>query len=202
MPKQPRGRSIFLGVLMVAAAGMTGGCGTDITAEREVPPPGEIAVLVIGAIEADDPHWERVARQFRRALVEHLQERLDERNSSIKVVSRRPARLAADATVVSGRFTDVDDGSEALRFLIGVGLGALGLEAHFEIRDANGALLAAFAEEATSRDGTGMGSHWSPIYTEDLVDGFANKASGAIDRWSRGEPLEPSIWEVMGDAVW
>jgi hypothetical protein len=86
----------------------------------------------------------------------------------------------------------VNDGSEAVRFLVGAGWPTL--RARFEISDPTGRILAAFEEQARTFGGTGYAAHWNPVNTDQLADDFAAETAEAIARWSRGEELDLSIW--------
>src|SRR5512132_3884064 len=105
----------------------------------------------IGSIEAADPDRQRIARRFRRALAHGL----EDAEPFSRVLPTAPARFPAGAALVTGRFLEVNDGSEALRFLVGAGAGSTTLRARFEMSDPTGRVLASFEEDARSYDGTG-----------------------------------------------
>jgi Domain of unknown function (DUF4410) len=174
----------------IALSGGALGCSHSITPEAVEPPPTKISTVAIGLIEAADPDRQRIARRFRRALKAGL----EDSEAFSRVLPTAPAQLPADAVLVTGRFLEVNDGSEALRFLVGYGLGSPTLRARFEISDPAGRVLASFEENARSFDGTGYGAHWNPIEMEDLAEDFAVETAEAIARWSRGEELDLSIW--------
>ena len=174
----------------IALSGGTLGCSYSITPEAVEPPPTKISTVAIGSIEAADPDRQRIARRFRRALANGL----EDSEAFSRVLPTAPARLPADAVLVTGRFLEVNDGSEALRFLVGYGAGSPTLRARFEISDPTGRVLASFEEDARSYDGTGYAAHWNPVEVDDLADDFAVETAEAIARWSRGEELDLSIW--------
>jgi Domain of unknown function (DUF4410) len=174
----------------IALSGGALGCSHSITPEAAEPPPTKISTVAIGLIEAADPDRQRIARRFRRALTAVL----EDSEAFSRVLPTAPAQLPADAVLVTGRFLEVNDGSEVLRFLIGYGLGSPTLRAHFEISDPAGRVLASFEENARSFDGAGYAAHWNPIEMEDLAEDFAVETAEAIARWSRGEELDLSIW--------
>jgi hypothetical protein len=174
----------------IALSGGMLGCSFSITPETVEPPPTKISTVAIGAIEAADPDWQRIARRFRRALATGL----EDSEAFSQVMLPAPARLPADAVLVTGRFLKVDEGSEAFRFLVGYGIGSPTLRARFEISDPAGRVLASFEEDARSFDGTGYEAHWNPVEMDDLAEDFAVETAEAIARWSRGEELDLSIW--------
>ncbi|MBK8175275.1 MAG: DUF4410 domain-containing protein [Rhodospirillales bacterium] len=132
-------------------------------------------------------------RRYRRALVFELVEL----KAFDSVLTTAPTPLPAGAVMFTGAFTDVRDGSEALRFLIGSGLGEPYAEGQFQIDDASGTELAAFSEEVRGFGGTGSSAQWNPIYVDDVIDNFARLTATAIVRWTRGKDLEPSMWSYI-----
>jgi hypothetical protein len=175
----------------MAALLVFGNCGcTSIVAEAVESPENKITTVAVGKIDAGESDQERIARRFRRSLVEGLQNTAAFRH----VLSSVPSTLSDDAVLVTGQFLDIDDGWESLRFLIGYGIGSPTLRARFEIRDPSDKVLASFVEDTRSLDGTGYAAHWNPIDMDELADGFAVDAAEAIARWSRGEELNLSIW--------
>ena len=141
-------------------------------------------------MEADDPDRDRIARRFRRALAIALRET----KAFSNVISPAPPQLPDDAILITGHFAKVSEGSEMLRFGLGLGLGSPSLRARFEISDSTGRVLAAFEEDARSFEGTGYAAHWNPADIDELADDFAVDTAEAIARWSRGEELALSIW--------
>lgn len=166
------------------------GCSFSITPEAVEPPSSKISTVAIGSIDAADPDRQRIARRFRRALAAGL----EDSEAFSHVMLPAPAQLPEDAVLVTGRFLEVSDGSEALRFLVGYGTGSPTLRARFEISDPAGRVLASFEEDARSFDGAGYAAHWNPVGTDELADDFAIETAEAIARWSRGEELDLSIW--------
>lgn len=181
---------LFLNVALVVLSGAAGGCSFSISAAKLEPSPSDISVIAIGGMEADDPGRDRIARRFRRTLVTALQET----EAFDRVVSPPPPRVAVDTAIVTGRLVEVDDGSELLRFGLGLGAGSPSLRARVEIRDSAGRVLAAFEEDAQSFKGTGYAAHWNPADIDALADDFAVNTAEAIARWRRGEELTGFLW--------
>jgi len=182
-------------VALFALAALVGlsGCAS-ISPGEEVPPSGPVKTIALGPIDTvRSPGGDRVVRRFRRLLLT----KLEQSGAFEQILSPAPAALPAGSVVVSGRFTDVDQGSEILRLLIGLGAGAPELSAEFHIRDAGGRKLASFEEDVTSLQGTGYSAYRSPVYLDEMVDGFAEDAAEAIIRWSRGEGLSQGWWPTL-----
>jgi Domain of unknown function (DUF4410) len=181
---------LFLNVALIVLSGGAASCSFSISTTTLEPPPPDISVIAVGGMEADDPDRDRIARRFRRTLVTALQET----EAFSRVLSPPPPRSTADTVVITGRFVEVDDGSELLRFGLGLGVGSPSLRARFEMRDSAGRVLAAFEEDAQSFAGTGYAAHWNPADVDTLADDFAVNTAEAIARWRRGEELALSIW--------
>ncbi len=113
----------ILGAMALSSGAL--GCSFSITPEAVEPPPTKISTVAIGSIEAADPDRQRIVRRFRRALAAGL----EDSEAFSRVLSTAPAQLPADAVLVTGRFLEVKDGSEALRFLVGYGVGSPTLRA-------------------------------------------------------------------------
>ena len=181
---------LFLNVALVVLSGAVGGCSFSISATKLEPPPSDTSAIAVGEMQADDPDRDRIARRFRRTLVTALQET----EAFDRVVSPPPPRVTLDTVIVTGRLVEVEDGSELLRFGLGLGAGSPSLRARFEIRDSAGRILAAFEEDARSFAGTGYAAHSRPADMDALADDFAVDTAEAIARWRRGEELAGSIW--------
>jgi hypothetical protein len=181
---------LLLNVALVVLSGGVASCSFSISATTLEPPPPDISAVAVGGIEADDPDRDRIARRFRRTLVTALQQT----EAFTSVLSPPPARLLADTVVITGRFLEVDDGSELLRFGLGLGAGSPSLRARFEVRDSVGRVLAAFEEDAQSFQGAGYAAHWNPADVDALTDDFAVNTAEALARWRRGKELAFSFW--------
>lgn len=182
-------RLVFVALISMAAAG----CTYWLTPDVEQAPVGPVGVVVVGAIDTDDPDTQRFARGFRRELIARLQ-----RSRAFEaVLSPAPRSLPENTVIVSGHFTEVIEGSEALRLMIGYGAGSPVVRASFQIRDPAGRVLAAFKETGRSFGGTGYSAHRDPLDMDDVVAEFARKTAQTIVRWSKGQGLE-SWFSMIG----
>lgn len=183
-------RTLLLTCAATALSGGVVGCTFSIDTKTTEPASADISVVAIGSIQAEDPDRDRIARRFRRTLGTALQET----EAFGNVLSVAPTRLPADAVLITGYFDRISEGSEVLRFGLGLGAGSPSLRARFEISDSTGRVLAAFEEDARSFKGTGYAAHWNPADLDELTDDFAVDTAEAIARWRRGEELALSIW--------
>ncbi len=181
---------LLLTCAVTVLSGGVAGCTFSIDTKISEPAPADVSVVALGSIQAEDPDRDRIARRFRRTLATALQET----EAFDNVLSVAPTRLPTDAVLITGYFDRISEGSEVLRFGLGLGAGSPSLRARFEISDFSGRVLAAFEEDARSFEGTGYAAHWNPADLDQLADDFAVDTAEAIARWRRGEELALSIW--------
>jgi len=185
--------SIRAGVLAgIVAFGAAGCSSTTVTPEAVLPPPETARTITVGDIEAGPERWKRLARFFRNGLVRGLRES----EAFDAVLDRAPESPLPGSITVSGRITDVDEGSEPARFLIGFGTGSAEVAGRFEIAAVGSETLAVFEQRQASTEGTGQGAHWNPVYVEDMMEQLGEETAMTIIRWRDGESLEPSIWHA------
>lgn len=168
------------------------GC-SSIDPSAEQPPSAPVREIAVGGFDSSDPDRQRIARHFRRELAL----RLRESEAFEAVLIPPPSRLPADAVLVTGRVIDVSDGSDALRFLIGYGVGSSRVRARIELRDASGQMLARFDDSARAQDSPMSMSSSDAGDVDEVAATMADGTADAIVRWSRGEGLEPSLWERL-----
>jgi len=181
---------VLAGVVAFAAAGCA---STTVTPEEVLSPPETARTIAVGEIEAGPERWKRLARFYRKGLVRGLRES----EAFDTVLDPAPRNPLPGSITVSGRITDVDEGSEPARFLIGYGLGSAEVAGRFEIAAAGRERLAVFEQRQVSTEGTGQGAHWNPVYVEDMMEQLGEETALTIIRWRDGEGLEPSIWHVL-----
>lgn len=181
-----RGRTGLAGAtLLVQALFLLWSCSADVVVTLVKPPPAAPAQLIVGDIAAEDPEARRLARFMRTALLKRLL-----RAEAFAVVYDRTGRNAGkDALLVQGTVTEADPGSEALRFIIGSGLGRPHLAASFRLLDEQGTAQAAFAVASDDPGPTGLTGHWRALSMDDLAQDLGRAAADAIVRWTEGEDL-------------
>ena len=146
------------------------------------PPPQPPKTLVVGDIKVTDPIWESYRLHFTRGLFEWFK-----RNGGFDaVVEAAPATPAPDSIVLTGTITEVDKGSTALRWIVGMGAGQAKVKGDFEIRSPAGEVLARFSGRESYLGGAGIGGAGF-LDMEDLVRRFAETIAQATRGWARGE---------------
>jgi hypothetical protein len=118
-----------------------------------LPPTGVPKVLVLTDLQIKDELWGPHKIQFRRSVQEWIK-----RNGGFEsVLTERPAMLGNDAIVLVGTLTEVDEGSTALRWIVGFGAGQAKVKGEFEIQSPTGATLARFSARESYLGGAGIG---------------------------------------------
>jgi hypothetical protein len=181
---------VLAGVVAFGAAGCS---STTVTPEEILPPPANARTIAVGEIEAGPERWKRLVRYFRNGLVR----RLLESEAFDTVLYPAPESPPPGSITVSGRITDVDEGSEPARFLIGLGVGNAEVAGRFEIASAGSERLAVFEQRQVSSGGTGQDAHWNPVYVEDLMEQLGEETAATVIRWRDGEDLQPPVWQGL-----
>lgn len=173
-------------VLTLAFAAAAAGCTfKNITPEVLAAPTQKYSAVVVGEITAEDKLWEYLVPHFRRGLVA----RLNEQKAFDAVLDPAPATAADPAILFTGKITEVDKGSTALRWIIGFGAGRARVNGVFEIRDAQNEVLAKLTAGESYAGGAGIGGAGF-LDMEDLMRRFGETMADKIIQWSRGEKLE------------
>jgi hypothetical protein len=149
------------------------------------PPPTPPKILVLGEVKMADPLWEQYRIQFRRSIEEWFK-----RNGGFEsVLAERPEQVPADSIVLAGSITEVDKGSAALRWIVGMGAGQAKVKGNFEVQSLTGTVLARFSVTESYLGGAGIGGAGF-LDMEDLFRRFAETVAETTRKWARGEKLE------------
>jgi hypothetical protein len=115
-------------------------------------------------------------------------ERLTEEKAFETVTETPPDIPAAASVSLTGTITEVEKGSAALRWVVGMGAGQAKVKGVFEIKDAAGATLVRFEARESYLGGAGMGGAGF-VDMEDLMKRLGSTVGKTARRWSRGEPI-------------
>ena len=179
-------RAALHSAAVAAAVCVLGACTSDRTdpVVQTAPPPLGKTVAVAAFVPAE-PAWTRLARRLSRQLTEELS-----RTGKVTLITAQPRPGPAQRPLVlSGQLVAVDEGSEAARFLIGMGLGSPTLRAHVRVVDADGQPVLEFDQTRTSRAGSGLAAHWTPIDMDSEIDALAAATAATVARWLGGQTL-------------
>ncbi len=123
-------------------------------------PAAAYRVIAVGAVlAADEDLGHTAAALARRSLVAEL---IKSREFS-EVLDAAPNPPQPGTLLTSGKVTEIDKGSTALRFLIGFGAGRARMAGEFKLSDTGGSTLAQFSVSKECSGGAGIGG-------ADLVD--------------------------------
>ena len=123
-------------------------------------PAAAYRVIAVGAVlAADEDLGHTAAALARRSLVAEL---IKSRENA-EVLDAAPNPPQPGILLTSGKVTEIDKGSTALRFLIGSGAGRARMAGEFKLSDTGGSTLAQFSVSKECSGGAGIGG-------ADLVD--------------------------------
>jgi hypothetical protein len=105
------------------------------------------------------------------------------------VVVERPSEPPLGSIVLVGTITEVDKGSAALRWIVGMGAGRARVSGDFEIQSPGGAVLAKFSAQESYLGGAGIGGAGF-LDMEDLVRRLAETVAKITRDWAHGKPIE------------
>lgn len=171
----------FIGIALIAAGCTFAGLKPELAG---APPPSPPRVLVLGEVKVADPLWQSYIPHFRRGVEDWVRGK----GAFESVLAERPAELPADSIVLVGTLTEVDKGSTALRWIVGMGAGQAKVKGDFEIQDPGGVALARFSARESYLGGAGIGGAGF-LDMEDLVRRFAETVAETTRDWSRGKPI-------------
>ena len=176
-------RRIWLtGLIALVAAGCTFAATKPHIAEA--PPPQPPKVLVLTDIKVGDPLWDNYKLHFTRGVTDYLKQK----GGFESVVTEKPAAVQEGSVILTGTITEVDKGSTALRWIIGMGAGQAKVKGDFEIHDPKGTVLAKFAARESYLGGLGIGGAGF-LDMDDLVRRFAESVAETTRKWARGEKI-------------
>jgi hypothetical protein len=128
-------------VILAGVVAMTSSCTfREIKPEVSAAPAQKYTALVLGDIKVSDKTWESLLPHFRRGVMEWI----NQKKAFETVVEPSSVTPSGSAITLSGEITEVDKGSLALRWLIGMGAGQAKVKGVFELKDSSGRTLAKF----------------------------------------------------------
>jgi hypothetical protein len=167
---------------VIAAACTFASVKPQTIAVRPKQPP---AVLILGEIGVADKLWETYRLHFLRGA-----ETWARRNAGFReILVERPAQVPTDAVVLVGTITEMEKGSAALRFFVGMGAGQARARGVFELQGPQGQSYVRFTSHESYLGGAGIGGA-GLLDMEDIFQKFGETVAKTVAKWSRGEPLE------------
>lgn len=173
--------ALFLAILyLIIACEMTGCTSKDVRSELLTAPSQKYSVIVVGNVTIEDKLWDNLILDFRRGLVQGLTAQKD-----FEVVNYPVSeKLAESSLFLSGKITEVNKGSTALRWIVGFGAGRATVRGVFEICGRDGAELVKFEAQESYAGGVGAGG--ADYYgIEDLMQRLGKTVAKKTVRWLR-----------------
>jgi hypothetical protein len=143
------------------------------------------SAIVVGEVKIGDPLWETYRLHVTRGIADWYG-----RNATdVKILTTKPADVSPGTVVLVGTITNVDKGSTALRWIVGMGAGQAKVNGDFEIQSLDGVPLMKFSARESYLGGAGIGGAGF-LDMEDLVKRFAETVAETALKWSRGQPID------------
>jgi hypothetical protein len=108
---------------------------------------------------------------------------------SVEVLDTAPNPPQAGLLLTSGKVTEIDKGSTALRFLIGFGAGRARMAGEFKLADASGATVAQFSVSKEYSGGAGIGGA-DLVDMDTLATQLGEAAASVIVDWNQRGTLQ------------
>jgi hypothetical protein len=178
----------FLTLVLAAllfTGGMAGCTVKNFNPQISTFPTQRYAVLAIGDIGIYDLHYDYLLAFFRRGFVDTIQPK----QVFETVEDPAPAPLPGSSLLLTGRITEVDEGNEALRWLIGMGAGKAIVKGTFVLSDASGKTLSKFEAQESYSEGAGVGGI-GVVGIEGLMKAFGGTIALRTLQWSKGETMQ------------
>jgi hypothetical protein len=175
---------IFSLAALIFSGGMAGCTVKRINPQVYTPPAQPYSGVALGQIGIYDYPYDYLVPYFRRGFVETIRQKQEFGT----VEDPAPVPLPESSLLLTGKITEVNEGNEALRWIVGMGAGKAIVKGTFVISDASGRTLYQFEANESYSGGAGIGGA-SLIEIEGLVKAFGRTIAMRTIQWSKGEAL-------------
>ena len=180
---------IALALLPILAAGCAGTFHEARTLSSGQLPAERPTVLVVGEVEITDTNITATDKEvYRLKFQDGLKQWFDKTNTFQSVVFSS-TNTATNSITLSGTITEVNKGSEAARFLVGMGAGQERIQGEFVIKDPAGQTLIQFTERKSYLGGWGIGGA-DFLSLDQLTFRYGEAVAENISKWLHGQKLE------------
>ena len=179
-------------VLIAASAALLTGCVSTFHEVKPLasglPPKEKPNVFAIGDIKITDARFSE-SEQTMMLHAFHLG--VEKWCAAHKAFEFRKGttNLPTSAIVLNGAIMEIEKGSAAARFWVGMGAGQQRALGEFAINAADGTKMTAFTARKSYLGGQGIGG-WDMMKLEDLVDQLGQLVAETTDKWVRGEKIQ------------
>jgi hypothetical protein len=154
------------------------------------PPKEQPTVLALGDIKITDA---RCSEPEQKVMLHAFQLGVEKWCAEHKALVLRRDVSATNAPpgtiVLNGTITEINKGSAAARFWVGMGAGQQRARGEFAIHALDGAKLTSFAARKSYLGGSGIGG-FDMMKLDDLVDQLGQLVTETTDKWLRGQKFE------------
>jgi Domain of unknown function (DUF4410) len=189
-----RSNSLLASLLLAASLSLLPtGCVSTFKEVKPVTagtlPATKPTALLVGELKVSDGRLtdtekEAMARAFQSGVEKWLTEH--KRLELLKNVA--PTNLPSSAILLEGTITEIEKGSAAARFWVGMGAGQQRALGEFTVRGPDGARLTAFTARKSYLGGQGIGG-WDMLKLEDLVGQLGQLVAETTDKWVSGAKI-------------
>lgn len=170
--------------ILLAIATISGACAfATVKPATVTAPPQKYHSIVIGEVVG-----EKVSPELKAKFVNALKEKLVSAQAFDVVALSGQDDAPGPRVILTSTITEFDEGSGALRVLIGFGAGRAKVTGAFRLADEKQD-LAQFSATRTYAGGLGIGGAGF-VSMEELLNRLAATAAESVQKWARGEPLE------------
>lgn len=192
----PITRPVLIRICLFAASALflTGCAGTFREVRPQTmgaPPTQKPTTLVMGEIKITDG---RVAKMEAEAFAHALRRGVNNWSLTNKVfqtieTATPGAKPSAGSLVLTGTVTEVEKGSQAMRFIVGMGAGQARLVGDFTLSDDTGKTLAAFKARRSYLGGVGIGG-LDMLSTEEMFLRLGEVVAETTSKWLQGKKVD------------
>jgi hypothetical protein len=179
-------KKVMLTVCLTAALGMAACTTSHVDTVAMKPASERYQTVVVGKFTSVNQAWDHHVPYIREGMLKKLRES----GEFATVMDSAETPLPASAVVVNGTLTEVDEGSTALRFIIGFGAGGEKVGGRFTIVAPDNTVLADFNHSEYYSGGAGIGGI-DMLTIDQLMGRMGEKVEDAVIRWNHGESLNP-----------
>ena len=168
---------------IVLAALLAAGCTTvTVTPQLAQAPAQTYGAVDLTSVTVDASEFSYLGPFFQKAFVR----RLDELKAFSNVSDGQADPNATKTIFVTATLTNVDKGSAALRFLVGMGAGREHVTAEIKLTDASGTAIGEFKVRKAYSGGVGIGGGGF-LDIEDLTQQVGEQCAQSLVDWSQGK---------------
>ncbi len=180
---------LALAMLPVLGAGCAGTFHEVRVLSPGMAPAERPQVLVLGNVEVTDTNVTATDKEVYRLKFQAGVEGWFGKTNIFESVVLSGTNAIPNSIILSGTITEVNKGSEAERFWVGMGAGQARVQGEFEIKDAAGQSLTRFAARRSYLGGVGIGGA-GMIGMDELTSRLGVTVAETVAKWVRGQKVE------------